>query len=56
MVTRVHVVLVLWLKLEKEGPLLVFARLWFDIYCFLAAFRKIQDCVIEEEDFEDLED
>jgi hypothetical protein len=30
---------------------------WYlQFYYFLASFRKIQDCVIEEEDFENLKD
>jgi hypothetical protein len=36
------------------GPLLIFAGLSFD--CFLAAFRKVLDCVIKEEEFDDIED
>jgi hypothetical protein len=43
-------------QIKKGEPLLVFTYLWFDIIIFWLAFRKIQDCVIEEEKFEDLED
>jgi hypothetical protein len=56
MVTCVHVALALRLKLKKGEPLLVFTCLWFDIIIFWLAFRKIQDCVIEEEEFENLKD
>jgi hypothetical protein len=37
---------------------LVFAGLWFDIYAitFWLPSEKIQNCVMEEEDFEDLKD
>jgi hypothetical protein len=35
---------------------LIFAGLWFDIYAFLAALKKVQDCIMEEEEFEDLKD
>jgi hypothetical protein len=40
------------------APLLVFACIYYDIYAiiFLVAFRKIRDCVMEEEEFEDLKD
>jgi hypothetical protein len=56
MAACVHVALALRLKYKNIGaPLLIFVGIWYDIY-FLAAFGKIRDCVMEEEEFEDLED
>jgi hypothetical protein len=52
MVTCMHVALALRFKLKKKRK----KGLWFDIIIFWLAFRKIQDYVIEEEEFEDLED
>jgi hypothetical protein len=40
------------------AEILVFADIWYDICAiiFLATFRKIQDYIVEEEEFEDLKD
>jgi hypothetical protein len=45
--------------IKKKGePLLLFTGLWFDICAiiFWLPLKKIQDYVMEEEEFEDLED
>jgi hypothetical protein len=51
MVACVHVALALRLKLKKREN-----HYWYLCHYLLAGFRKIQDCVMEEEEFEDLED
>jgi hypothetical protein len=53
-----HVALALRLKLKKGRTTIGIYRFMVRYLChyLLAGFRKIQDCVIEEEEFDDLED
>jgi hypothetical protein len=58
MVACVHVALTLQLKLKKGKTTIDIYRFMVCYLChyLLAGFRKIQDCVMEEEEFEGLED
>jgi hypothetical protein len=54
----VYVALALRLKLKKGRTTIGIYRfmVWYLCHYLLAGFRKIQDCVMEEEEFEGLED
>jgi hypothetical protein len=38
------------------APLLVFAGIWYDMYVIIFWLPTIRDCVMKEEEFDDLED
>jgi hypothetical protein len=56
MVACVHIALALRLKKRRTTIGIYRFMVWYVCHYLLAGFRKIQDCVVEEEEFEGLKD